>query len=126
MIRKLALTLASAVLLSLSSFATTANAAPVNLAGIAKAKADTELVQVRGGRGGGGFRGGRGFGGHRAFGGGHRFHRHGHRHHGHWKRRHYVVVGGGYYGGSCAYYWNRWQATGSYHWKAKYYACVGY
>ena len=140
------LTLAAATLVAAFTFATTANAAPVNLAGIAKAKAGTELIQVRGGRGGGGFRGGGCRGGHRFGGGrhfgGHRF-RHGGRHFGrpgcrarwcgphggrpHWKRHRKVYIGGGYvgsYGSDCGYFYNRWQATGSYHWKARYYACL--
>lgn len=135
MFRKMTIAIASTALLSLASY-TSANAAPINLAGMAKAKSDTELVQVRGGRGGGGgfrgggrsFGGGHKFGGARHFGGGHRFHgrHHGHRHH-KWKKRHYIYYGvGGGYVSNCGFYWRRWQATGSYHWRSKYYACIGY
>jgi len=135
MLRRI-IALATTTFVAIAGFVMSAEAAPFNIAAGASAKDGTELVQVRGGRGGGGggFRGGilgggRGFGGGHKFGGGYKFSQghkfgHGYRHNGHrhWKKR-FVVVGG--YGASpdCSYSYNRWQYTGSYHWKAKYYAC---
>lgn len=149
MLRRI-IALATTTFVAIAGFVMSAEAAPFNIAAGASAKDGTELVQVRGGRGGGGggfrggsFGGGRGFGGGHKFGGGYKFaarhfghrpHRPGCRaswcgpHHGHgrrhWKKG-FVVIGGYDAGPGCGYFYNRWQATGSYHWKAKYYACIG-
>lgn len=150
MLRRI-IAIATTTFVAVAGFALNAEAAPFNIAAAAKAKDADALIQVRGGRGGGGgFRAG-GFGGGRGFAGGfarpgrghghfrrqfgHRPHRPGcraswcrphHGHGGHWKKKKIILIGGGYDAGpDCSYLWNRWQATGSYHWKAKYHVCIG-
>ena len=124
----LSIAAASAIFAVMALQASSASAAPVNLAGMSAAKGGTELIEVRGGRGGGFRRGGGGFrrGGLGFRRGGFGF-RHGFRHHRRWRGRH-IAIGfvGGYAGSGCGYYFHRWQNSGSYHWKAKYYACLGY
>lgn len=44
-------------------------------------------------------------------------------HHGHHGHRNVVVNIGG---GGCGYYYDRWQDTGSYKWKKRYYECKGW
>jgi hypothetical protein len=47
------------------------------------------------------------------------------RHHGFHHRGHVqLFIGGG--GGGCGYYRNRWQDTGSFYWKRRYFECRGW
>lgn len=139
--------IAATAIVALAGLPAIAQAAPFNAAGLKTAADGSDLVQVRGGRGGGGFRGGGFGGGHRvgggSFGGKHHFggnrhaghrppigckaiwcrpsHGHGHRHKGI-----RIVIGGGYDNGpGCGEFYRRWQATGSRFWRSEYYACIG-
>jgi hypothetical protein len=51
-------------------------------------------------------------------GGGHHHHHH-HRHHG-------LYLTSSYIGPSCGYLYSRWQTTGSFYWKKRYYECRGW
>lgn len=64
-------------------------------------------------------------GGKRFFVASHKIH-HGHGHH--FRHRHAFIVATPvvYSGGGCGFYKRRWENTGSYHWKAKYYDCMGW
>ncbi|MEZ5730609.1 MAG: hypothetical protein R3E48_23130 [Burkholderiaceae bacterium] len=124
---------------AVAGFALNAEAAPFNAARRQEFKGHSDaLIQVRGGRGGGGgFRAG-GFGGGRGFAWRVRPARTRPRalpspsgivriaravappgagltgHGGHWKKKKIILIGGGYDAGpDCSYLWNRWQATGS-------------
>ncbi|MEQ1673096.1 MAG: hypothetical protein ABL893_19780, partial [Hyphomicrobium sp.] len=65
------------------------------------------------GRHGGGHGGGHHFSG-MGFSGGH------HRHH---HRPHLYIYSGG---GGCGYFYEKWQYTGRFYWKSKYYQCKGW
>ena len=55
--------------------------------------------------------------------------RHRHHHHRHFGFGIYaapVYVAPTYYASDCSYAYVRWQSSGSYHWKRRYYACKGW
>lgn len=151
MLRTLAISaVAAAGLLLMPGQATTTSAAPSIAPKLSTPPSAVEQVR-RGGRGGHGFRGGsfrgsssfrggrvyssRGFRGGRHYSGrryGRGFAYYGGHRHRHWRNGLIIgaglpfLYGGGYYYGSCNYYYRKWMRTGSRYWRHRYYDCTGY